>query len=297
MAPKKTTTLPRDCPPGKIRNPATGRCVSIDGKIGKGLIVHQVKETVDLSNIPADALEQILSHLSPKELFRIYLETNRREAEIALMKQAKTLNISKNDKQLSEITFIISQIVMLHTKRFIKSITQNTFLYKYVRDLIKALYAQRPQVITRYFVKVLCFYVVMLIEISHNTKATGRLETIHKPNWYYKSPYDALKHIYELELSNTTVLRESQYLLRRDGSKANALAFRYVFPITAQECDAINYVLFSSKFIHREDHSLDYDQTTPIFTNCRPGAKRWYETLEKALLEDNPGVQFPRFSI
>ena len=28
---------PKECPPGKIMNPATGRCVKTDGKIGKNL--------------------------------------------------------------------------------------------------------------------------------------------------------------------------------------------------------------------------------------------------------------------
>lgn len=34
----KKNTTEKDCPPGKIRNPITNRCVKIDGKIGKQLI-------------------------------------------------------------------------------------------------------------------------------------------------------------------------------------------------------------------------------------------------------------------
>ena len=35
---KNPPAAPRDCPPGKIRNPKTGKCVSATGKIGQGLV-------------------------------------------------------------------------------------------------------------------------------------------------------------------------------------------------------------------------------------------------------------------
>jgi hypothetical protein len=34
----------KECPPGKIRNPSTGRCVNIDGKIGKAITKKKVQD-------------------------------------------------------------------------------------------------------------------------------------------------------------------------------------------------------------------------------------------------------------
>jgi hypothetical protein len=298
MPPKKS-----ECPVGKIRNPATGRCVSVSGKLGKELVLAQMKAGLDLSNTPKDVLEQILIHLSPTELFRIYNEptTNRHVIETVLMRKAK-------ETKIIDITSIITQIVMFYTKPFIKSINQNTFLYKYVRALIRSLDAQlpqdpqQPQVLVRYFAKLLCFYVVMMIEFAHNVSASGRLETIHVKNWYYDEPYNPMKEIYELQLipNSPDVILNTLYILRRNGSRANEHPFQYTIPKTLQECESISNIFFSNKFIvHgslRTAHYLHYDLTTPIFENCRPGAKRWFETLEKALVEDVPGIRFPKFS-
>ena len=44
VAPSPPASVSSDgCPPGKIRNPATGRCVNVDGKIGQAIVAGRVR--------------------------------------------------------------------------------------------------------------------------------------------------------------------------------------------------------------------------------------------------------------
>jgi hypothetical protein len=65
-----------DCPPGKIRNPKTGRCVKIDGAIGRSLLSQSPKSQVSKVSeksapssgmyLPVDVLEQIIDKTDAK---------------------------------------------------------------------------------------------------------------------------------------------------------------------------------------------------------------------------------------
>jgi hypothetical protein len=64
--------MQKDCPPGKIRNPKTGRCVNWDGKIGRNIIAKAIPDPKH-SGIPDDVWREISKHVDTSTALKMRL--------------------------------------------------------------------------------------------------------------------------------------------------------------------------------------------------------------------------------